>query len=340
MVICLNSELSNTGFDPVEGKAKGRAPLVSHIYTADPSAHVFDGRIYIYPSHDLEHVAVENDFGDQYDMQDYHVLSQENPDAPAVDHGEVLNLRDVPWASKQLWAPDAAFKDGRYYLYFPARDCDGVFRIGVAIGDRPAGPFRAEPHPIPGSFSIDPCVFRDTDGTFYMYFGGLWGGQLQCWASGSFKVSDETPRGSVNALCPKVARLTPDMLQFVETPRDLHIHDSEGLPLRAGDISRRFFEGSWMHKRNGLYYFSYSTGNTHTVVYATGESPTGPFTFRGRILNPVVGWTTHHSIIEHEGRWWLYYHDASLSGGVSYKRCVKVQELFYNPDGTIRTLDP
>lgn len=113
-------------------RAKQNEPLVTHIYTADPSAHVFEGRIYIYPSHDLEHDGQSDDEGSQYRMEDYHVFSMEDIDAPVVDHGEVLNMRNVPWVSKQMWAPDAAYKNGTYYLYFPAKDKDGIFRIGVA----------------------------------------------------------------------------------------------------------------------------------------------------------------------------------------------------------------
>src|SRR5512142_1459047 len=135
-----------------------RKPLITHLFTADPSAHAFEGRVYIYPSHDLALDVEENDNGDQYQMADYHVFSQEHPEGPVTDHGEVLHLAQVPWASKQLWAPDAACRDGRYYLYFPARDRAGVFRIGVATAARPEGPFTPDPEPIPGTFSIDPCV--------------------------------------------------------------------------------------------------------------------------------------------------------------------------------------
>ena len=120
-------------------------PLITHLYTADPSAHVFEGKIFIYPSHDRDTGIPDNDLGDQYDMVDYHVFSCEEVGGEVTDHGVVLSLSDVPWANKQLWAPDAAHKDGRYYLYFPARDHAGVFRIGVAVGESPAGPFRAEP---------------------------------------------------------------------------------------------------------------------------------------------------------------------------------------------------
>ena len=318
-----------------------REPLIRHIYTADPSAHVFEGRVYLYPSHDLDLEVEENDLGDQYQMTDYHVFSLEKPLGPAVDHGEALHIRQVPWASRQMWAPDAAFRDGRYYLYFPARDKDGIFRIGAAVSNRPAGPFAPEPRPIEGSFSIDPCVLPDDDGCFYMYFGGLWGGQLQCWTTGRFVADAKTPDDAgTPALCPKVAKLRPDMLHFDTAPRDLVIVDDIGEPLPAADNTRRYFEGPWMHKYQGTYYFSYSTGDTHRLVYATGASPFGPFTFRGEILSPVIGWTTHHSIVEFEGRSYLYYHDASLSGGVSHRRCVKVQELFYEADGAIRPTQP
>lgn len=143
-------------------------PLITHLYTADPSAHVFEGKIYIYPSHDRETDIADNDLGDQYDMVDYHVFSMESIDGEVVDHGVALALEDIPWASKQLWAPDAAYRDGTYFLYFPARDKQGLFRIGVATSDRPAGPFKAEPQPIPGSYSIDPCTFIDEDGQAYM----------------------------------------------------------------------------------------------------------------------------------------------------------------------------
>jgi hypothetical protein len=317
-----------------------REPLISHIFTADPSAHVFEGKVYLYPSHDLDLEVEENDLGDQYQMTDYHVFSLEDPLGPATDHGEALHIRDVPWASRQMWAPDAAYRNGRYYLYFPARDKEGIFRIGVARSSRPEGPFVAEPQPIAGSFSIDPCVLPDEDGEFYMYFGGLWGGQLQCWATGEFIADAKTPPEDAPALCPQVARLTKDMLHFATEPMDAVIVDAEGKPLLAGDNQRRYFEGPWMHKYQGKYYLSWSTGDTHTLKYAVGEGPFGPFVFQGQILSPCIGWTTHHSIVSVQGRWYLYYHDASLSGGVSHRRSVKVQELFYDAEGRIVPMEP
>ncbi|NBD25102.1 family 43 glycosylhydrolase [Paenibacillus sp. T1] len=318
---------------------KFNEPLVTHIYTADPSAHVFEGKLYIYPSHDLDHEQTSNDNGDQYDMEDYRVLSMDGLDAACVDHGEALHLRDIPWAKQQLWAPDAAYKNETYYLFFPARDHDSVFRIGVATSASPAGPFVPQPSYIPGSFSIDPAVFVEGDEA-YMYFGGLWGGQLEKWQTGAFAPNAEGPASDAPALGPRVARLGRDMLTFQEEPREVSIVDQDGMPILAGDEDRRYFEGPWMHAYNGKYYLSYSTGTTHKLVYAIGDHPYGPFTFQGTILTPVVGWTTHHSIVEYEGRWLLFYHDSSLSGGADNKRCVKFTELRYNEDGTIQTIDP
>lgn len=320
-------------------------PLVEHIYTADPSAHVFNGKIYIYPSHDVESNIPFDDLGSHFAMEDYHVLSMEHPGAKAVDHGCALHLSEVPWASQQLWAPDAAEKDGNYYLFFPAKDKEGIFRIGVAVSESPVGPFTAQPEPINNSFSIDPAVFKDSDGSYYMYFGGIWGGQLQRWRTGQFKTEGEGPFAHLPAdmepaLCPKLARLRDDLLEFAEPPRDLQILDEKGRPLLEGDKDRRFFEASWMHTYKGKYYFSYSTGDTHFICYAIGESPYGPFTYTGRILEPVIGWTSHHSICEFHGKWYLFYHDSSLSEGVTHLRSVKVTELNYDVNGRIQTIDP
>lgn len=320
--------------------AKQKEPLVTHIYTADPSAHVFNGKIYVYPSHDLEHDGEDNDEGDEYQMEDYHILSMDNVDAPCIDNGEALNMRDVPWVSKQMWAPDCAEKNGKYYLYFPARDKDLRFHIGVAISDSPVGPFKPEPDYIKGSFSIDPAVLVDDDGAAYIYFGGLWGGQLEKWQTGEFVENPAEIPADAKALGPQVAKLTDDMLQFAEAPEEITILDENGEPLKAGDEDRRYFEGPWMHKYNGKYYLSYSTGTTHYLVYAIGDSPKGPFTYAGRILEPVIGWTTHHSIVEIDGKWYLFYHDSSLSGGVNHRRCVKFRELKYDADGKIIPMKP
>ena len=308
-------------------------------YMADPSAHVFDGKIYIYPSHDVDAGIPENDNGNHFDMRDYHVFSMEDIDGEIVDHGEVLSVKTIPWAGRQLWDSDVAYKDGKYYLYFSLKDKNDVFHIGVAVSEKPEGPFVAEKHPIPGSFSIDPCAFKDDDDNYFLYFGGLWGGQLQRYRNNKAIECGHEPADDESALCARVAKLSENMLDFSEEPRDVLILDKDGTPLKAGDHDRRFFEASWMHKYNGKYYFSYSTGNTHLLCYAIGDNPYGPFVYQGVILTPVVGWTTHHSIVEFKGKWYLFHHDSVPSGGRTWLRSMKVIELEYNDDGTIKTID-
>lgn len=318
-------------------------PLITNIYTADPSAHVFNGKIYIYPSHDIESNTAQDDEGGHFDMKDYHVLSLDDIGGKVTDHGVALDIKDVPWAGRQMWAPDAAFANGKYYLYFPAKDKQqDAFKIGVATSNSPTGPFKAEKDPIEGSYSIDPAVFIDTDGKAYMYFGGIWGGQLQRWTTGTFdKDGSKTDlkQDDKPAIGPRVALMTKDMLHFDGPVKEIQINDQLNRPLLGGDHPRRFFEAAWMHKYNGKYYFSYSTGDTHFIAYAIGTSPTGPFTYQGVILKPVIGWTNHHSIIEYKGKWYLFYHDSVLSGGKTHLRAVKVMELKYNPDGTIVSMD-
>nr|WP_321412003.1 glycoside hydrolase family 43 protein [uncultured Carboxylicivirga sp.] len=313
--------------------------LVDHMYTADPAVHVFNGKIYIYPSHDIESGIPENDNGDHFDMRDYHVFSMDDIDGPVTDHGKVLDVKDVPWAGRQMWDTDVACKNGKYYMYFPVKDKNDIFHIGVAVSDTPEGPFIPESHPMLGSYSIDPCVFDNGNGDYYMYFGGLWGGQLQRYRDNKAQECGAEPADEEPALCAKVVKLADDMLEFAEEPKDLVILDENGEPLKAGDHDRRFFEASWMHYYNGKYYFSYSTGDTHLLCYATGDNPYGPFTYQGVILTPVVGWTTHHSIVEFKGKWYLFHHDCVPSNGKTWLRSLKVVELEYNEDGSIKTIE-
>ena len=307
-------------------------------YRADPSVHVFNGRLYIYPSHDRESGIPENDNGDHFDMNDYHVLSTDDVmHGEIVDHGVALKVADIPWAGRQLWDCDIACKDGKYYLYFPLKDRNDIFRMGVAISDKPEGPFIPQPDPIRGSYSIDAAVFRDDDGSYYMYFGGIWGGQLQRYRDNKAIESPCLPADNEPALPSRVVKLSDNMLEFAEEPRPVIVLGEDGKPLFAGD-PHRFFEASWMHKYKGKYYFSYSTGDTHLLCYAVGDNPYGPFTYQGVILTPVVGWTTHHSIAEYKGKWYLFHHDCVPSGGKTWLRSLKVVELEYDEEGKIQTI--
>jgi beta-xylosidase len=308
-------------------------------YMADPSTHVFNGILYIYPSHDRESGIPQNDDGDHFDMKDYHVLSisDDVENGEVIDHGVVLDVKDIPWGGRQLWDNDVTHKNGKYYMYFPLKDKNDIFRIGVAIADRPEGPFIPQSDPIRGSYSMDPCIWEE-NGDYYMYFGGIWGGQLQRYRDNKALENAFFPADNEPAIPPRIAKLTDDMLQFAEEPRAVMILDKDGKPITQGDNNRRFFEASWMHKYNGKYYFSYSTGDTHLLCYATGDNPYGPFTYQGVILTPVVGWTTHHSIVEFKGKWYLFHHDSVPSGGKTWLRSLKVTELKYNEDGTIQTI--
>jgi hypothetical protein len=308
---------------------------------ADPAVHVFDGKLYIYPSHDWESGVEENDNGDHFNMKDYHVFSIEGDvmTGSVTDHGVVLSVEDIPWSGRQLWDSDVMEKDGKYYLYFSLKDKNDIFRLGVAVSNTPQGPFVAEANPMKGSYSIDPSILNDGDGKYYIYFGGLWGGQLQRYRDNKALESAHLPEGDEPALTARVARLSDDMLEFAEEPRALLILDENGKPLTGGDTERRFFEASWIHKYNGKYYFSYSTGDTHLLCYAIGDNPYGPFTYQGTILTPVVGWTTHHAIAEYKGKWYLFHHDCVPSVGKTWLRSLKVCELQYDADGKILPIE-
>jgi hypothetical protein len=129
------------------------------------------------------------------------------------------------------------------------------------------------------------------------------------------------------------------MKQLAEAPRNVQIVDAAGKLLLSEDHDRRFFEAAFMHVYQGTYYFSYSTGDTHNIAYATGKSPYGPFTYQGVLLKPVKGWTNHHSIVEQNGNWYVYYHDVEISGK-THLRNIKVAELKYRTDGSIVAVEP
>lgn len=312
-------------------------PLVSEIYTADPSAHVFNNRIYIYASHDIESGGIEDDSGNHFNMIDYHVISMNLDGSDVTVHPVGLSVGDVTWAESKFWAPDAAYKNGTYYLYFPAKDANNIFRLGVATSSNPEGPFTPQPTPMQGSYSIDPAVFVDDDGSAYIYFGGIWGGQLQRWENGTYDENGSLKDLGVAddpAILPRMAKLKDDMLEFAEEVKSIEILDKSGNPILTKDLERRFFEAPWIHKHNGIYYLSYSTGDTHLIAYATSDNPYGPFIYQGVLNEPVQGWTNHHSTIKVGKKWFFFYHDTELSGK-THLRNVKFTTFKHNKDGSI-----
>ena len=283
-------------------------PLVRHISATDPDVHVWDGVVWMYCSQD--HPRQDGDKGNYDHMDGYHVFSSSDL-VTWTDHGEILHSRDIKWAlGGWLWAPGAVRKDGKYYLYFPVKDKQGDFVIGVAVGDTPAGPFKDIGRPIEGTSGIDPAVFIDDDGETYLYCGKA-----------------------------KVAKLKPDLLELAEPMRDIDYAPAEV----KDDRNRQFLEGAFMHKRGGVYYYSYTNFRNPTVqgFYATGHSPYGPFEWKGPMApHPGKGAQYHHSIIEFNGQSYDFYHGGGLDlkpeGYKGDRRLASFDKLFYNEDGTIR----
>ncbi len=258
-------------------------------YQADPSARVFHGRLYVYPSHDL---AGSKD----WDMVDWHAFSTEDM-VHWTDHGVIFSLTEITWADKHAWAPDCIERNGKYYFYFPADD-----QIGVAVADSPTGPFKdALGKPLIGRMeggirSIDPNVFIDDDGQAYLYFGNSHG-----------------------------------RVGVVKLKRDMVTRDG---PIQVLEL-HNFHEGIWVHKRNGLYYFSYPSDRGDLVAnlmeYSIAKSPTGPFEYKGVILDNRSR-NVHGSITQFKGQWWLFYH---VAGPSAYERRVFAAPLRYTRNGDI-----
>ena len=295
----------------VEGEAvlTGTNPIITGQFTADPTARVFEGKIYMYPSHDIPSVITHTDGSAWFSMPDYHVFSSEDLTL-WTDHGVILRQEDVPWGKPDayaMWAPDCVYKDGKYYFYFPDAPAEGFgFGIGVAVADSPSGPFTPQPEPIKGVFGIDPCVLVDDDGSSYIYWSGM--GLSGC-------------------------RLKDNMLELDGTPVRLDE------PLPAG-----FKEGPFAFKYNGKYYLTYPwvRENTETLAYAVSDNPLGPFEYKGLIMkeSPTGCWTNHHSLVEYKGEWYLFYHHNDYSPSFDKNRSARIDRVFFNEDGTIQEVIP
>jgi Glycosyl hydrolases family 43/Carbohydrate binding module (family 6) len=283
-------------------------PLIMDQFTADPTARVFEGKIYVYPSHDIKAPPEYKGRPNWFVMEDYHVFSSENL-TDWQDHGVILRQTDVEWANPTayaMWAPDSVFKEGKYYFYFPAIAKSGGFKIGVAIADKPYGPFKPVATPIEGVSGIDPCVFIDKDGNAYLFY-------------------------SLNKVF--VAKLKPNMVEIDGEPTVIANLPTKGL-----------LEGPFVFERNGIYYLTYPhvENKTERLEYSTSNSAMGPFKPAGVILDESASgcWTVHHSIVEYQGQWYLFYHDKDLSPSFDKNRAIRADKLFFNTDGTIRKVTP
>ncbi|MFN7540544.1 MAG: family 43 glycosylhydrolase [Sediminibacterium sp.] len=308
--------------------------LINQRYTSNPAVRVFNEKTYIYCTQDLDVGISPNKFGDHFAMRDLWVYTLGEINGKAKEIGQVLDIKQIPWGSRQLGASDITYHKGKYYLYFALKDKNDVFRIGVATADSVRGPFLAEKNPISRAYSSDPSVFQDDDGTFYLYFGGTQIGQLHQWENNVYRPNAEERVGEQYALLPRMARLSADMKQLAELVSEIKIVDTNGELLEAKNNKKRFGEATWVHKYNGQYYLSYSTGDRRLIAYAVGNSPYGPFTYRGVLMETTVGGGSRHSIANIKGSWYLFYHDAQTSG-VPNLRNIYMKQIAHLPNGDI-----
>lgn len=287
--------------------ASAQNPIIRDQFSADPTARVFRGKVYLFPSHDILATPGKGRVG-WFCMEDYHVFSSANL-ADWTDHGVIVSQTTVPWTAPDrysMWAPDCVERKGKYYFYFPAGGKDNRgFSIGVAVAKKPEGPYVPEPTPIKGVGGIDPNVFVDKDGQAYLY-----------WAGGNFRV----------------AKLKDNMVELASEPVELKGFPTKGLK-----------EGPFLFERKGIYYMTYPhvEGTTERLEYATSKSPMGPFTFAGVLMDEIPGcWTNHQSVVEYKKQWYLFYHYNDYSPAFDKARSARVDYLSFNLDGTIQKVVP
>lgn len=288
-------------------------PLVRDVFTADPAARVYGDRLYIYTSHDEPDTTY-------FDMYDWRLVSTDDL-ATWTSHGKIFDLKGFAWAEKWAWAPDAIAANGKYYLFLPTDRA----RIGVAVGDSPTGPFRdaigaplldKATMPELGPEPIDPAVFLNDDGTAWLFLGCR---QL------------------------KVVKLEASLTKLAGPVQDVVLLDPQGKPLPVAppdvqpQLPMSFGEAPFLFRRGATCYLVYSNGwaKTSTLVYATGNSPTGPFTYAGEVMKRVNSVTHHGSVVEFRGRWFIAYHTSDRTHGNTFRRDVCLDELTFDADGKI-----
>lgn len=309
-------------------------PIIRDQFTADPTARVFNNRMYLFPSHDI--VPPEGARQDWFCMADYHVFSSKNL-TEWTDHGMIISQEDVPWGNPTgyaMWAPDCVEKGGKYYFYFPNAPKGGRgFAIGVATADLPDGPYTLESQAIAGVSGIDPCVLVDDDGSAYIYWSGM--GIRGAKLKDNMKELD----GELQEVKMPRREGMPEM-----PPMKVGGQQMEGLP-------DGFKEGPFAFKREGRYYLTFpwvrgdtSDGKnpTEALAYAMSDSPLGPWTFKGIIMAEHANhcWTNHHSLVEYKGEWLLFYHHNDFSPSDDKRRSACIDRVFFNADGTIQEVKP
>lgn len=289
-------------------------PIVRDQFSADPTGRVFNNKVYVFPSHDIIAPEGKNLRPNWFCMEDYHVFSSENL-TDWTDHGMIVSQYSAAWVdsnSYSMWAPDCIERNGKYYFYFPAnKKSTGDnrrrgFGIGVAIADKPEGPYTPQAESIEGVFGIDPNVFIDKDGQAYLYYS----------------------MGNIY-----VAKLKENMVELASEPVAIENLPQKGLK-----------EGPFLFERNGIYYltFPHVENTIERLEYAIGDNPMGPFKMTGVIMDesPMNCWTNHHSFINYNDQWYLFYHQNAYSPKFDKNRSICLDSLSFNPDGTIKTVIP
>lgn len=290
--------------------AKAQNPIIKHIFTADPSPIVHNDTVFLYTSHDTASVKDTN-----YKMPDWHVFSSTDM-VTWKDHGALLSPKTFSWATGDAYAAQCIERDGKFYWFvstFHKKDdrSQGGAAIGVAVSDRPTGPFKDAigqalvinemTKDLPHAWDdIDPTVLIDDDGQAYMY-----------WGNGSLK--------------------------WVKLKKNMIEMDGPITTLKP----KNFIEGPWVYKRKGLYYLVYASAGTkpEMIEYCTATSPTGPWTYRGIIQDNVPNsFTTHPGILDYKGKSYFFYHNGVLPTGGSYRRSICIDYMYYNEDGTIQKI--
>ena len=302
--------------------ASAQNPVIRDQFSADPTARVFNNKVYLYPSHDIKPPVGQRQ--DWFCMEDYHVFSSENL-TDWTDHGVIVTQNKVPWVRKDsysMWAPDCVERNGKYYFYFPSAPAEGRggFAVGVAVADRPEGPFVPEKEPIKGINGIDPCVLQASDGNAYIFWGN---GRCAKLKPNMKELADDNPKSKV-----KFGNREMEMIG---------VNCLEGLPNRQA-------EGPFAFEANGWYYLTYPyvRENTEVLGYAMSKNPMGPYEYKGLIMAEHANgcWTNHHSIVNYKGQWYLFYHCNFFSPNDDKRRSVQIEKLFFNADGTIQEVKP
>ena len=297
-------------------------PVIRDQFSADPTARVFNNKVYLYPSHDIKPPVGQRQ--DWFCMEDYHVFSSENL-TDWTDHGVIVTQNKVPWVrpdSYSMWAPDCIERNGKYYFYFPSAPQGAMrgFGVGVAIADRPEGPFIPEPEPIKGINGIDPCVLQASDGNAYIFWGA---GRCAKLKPNMKELADDTPKEKVKWGEREFEMMGVNCLK---------------------DLPNRQAEGPFAFEYNGNYYLTYPyvRENTEVLGYAMSKNPMGPYEYKGLIMAEHDNgcWTNHHSIVNYKGQWYLFYHRNWFSPSDDKRRSVCIEKLYFNPDGTIQEVKP